>query len=217
MNSYFKQSGFISNSDLSAFKKLVNLAPEMNLSRAYNMGNMVEAMIQGECSEEYEAQAEKSEIETARLIVEAGLADPTLKLFLEGAKIQHEVYRQNFPVEYEGQEIAIPFRAKLDILKKQFRAGADIKTTACTNKDSFVQSIFHFDYDRQAAVYMDAARLDSFMFIGLSKKRNRISRKHEVYKFAIMRNDASYTSGKAKFNYLAFNYYYKIHSLNLNL
>jgi hypothetical protein len=213
---YFDRKEFVSNSDLTALKKTLSLAPERDLSHAFAMGSLVDAHLTEETEiATYEAKVSQDDAATARLMALAGNADETMQLYLQDAKLQHEFYRNALPISYEGFEFTLPFRGKLDILKKLLRAGADIKTTACTSLPAFVSSIDFLDYDRQGVVYMDGCNLDYFMFIGISKTKNKITRKHDVFKFAMKRGDATYNRGKAKFNFLAFQYYFLVHSLKL--
>jgi hypothetical protein len=63
---------------------------------------------------------------------------------------------------------------------------------------------------------MDLAGLETFFIIGISKKVNKITKRHDVYKYIIKRGDETYTEGKQKYGYLAFYYYYLIYNLQIN-
>lgn len=216
MGNYFEQTQFVSNSDLTNLKKLFNLEEERDLSKAYNFGSLVDAMITEEQAVgRFASLHDAEELKRAEMMKKAGLADSTLKLFMETSKLQHEVYRNAFPIHYQGQEITLPMRCKFDFLNKGLKTGADLKTTACTSQKAFVDAIFQFDYDRQAALYMDLMGLERFMFIGLGKKPGR-GGKHPVFKYAVIRGDETHQKGKRKYCFLAFNYYFLIYNLNLS-
>lgn len=216
MSNYFHQTRFVSNSDLGALRRVLNLqdATLSGMEAALNFGNLLDARFTEEhkyhAQEKTEADADKAE-----RMYEAGMADSALRLYFEMSSKQHEVYREAFAIEHDGYDIVMPMRCKFDFLIKRLRSGADLKSTACRSKESFVASIFWLHYDRAASLYMDLARLDTFMIIGISKTRNRFTKKHDVYKFAINRGDEVYTAARSKYSRLAFYYYHLIYNLNL--
>jgi hypothetical protein len=61
----------------------------------------------------------------------------------------------------------------------------DFKTTSCQDYAHFLASTEQYDYDRQAAFYLDALNADRFLIIGVQKKAP-----HEVWLF-----DATATAG----------------------
>jgi hypothetical protein len=46
----------------------------------------------------------------------------------------------------------------------------DLKTTSQTSYERFVKSCLDYDYDRQAAFYLDSVGAKRFIFIGIAKK-----------------------------------------------
>ncbi|MBT2558135.1 PD-(D/E)XK nuclease-like domain-containing protein [Hymenobacter sp. ISL-91] len=46
----------------------------------------------------------------------------------------------------------------------------DFKTTSCRDEAQFLATIEQYDYDRQAAFYLDALQADRFLIIGVQKK-----------------------------------------------
>jgi hypothetical protein len=46
----------------------------------------------------------------------------------------------------------------------------DFKTTSCRDLPHFLSTIEQYDYDRQAAFYLDALQADRFLIIGVQKK-----------------------------------------------
>ncbi|WP_019946942.1 PD-(D/E)XK nuclease-like domain-containing protein [Hymenobacter aerophilus] len=61
----------------------------------------------------------------------------------------------------------------------------DFKTTSCRDEAQFLATIQQYDYDRQAAFYLDALQADRFLIIGVQKKEP-----HAVWVF-----DATATAG----------------------
>jgi hypothetical protein len=212
---YFNQTKYISNSDLTALKHELQLREKKDLSKAFNFGNLVEAMIEEKPVDEFAALSSAEELARARLMDEAAKADRTIQLFLETHKKQHEFYREQFAIETDEGEICIPARGKLDLCRKAFRSGGDFKTTAAKTQRQFVESIFLFDYDRAAAWYMDLARLDNFTLIGIGKEKNSFTKKYPVFKYIIVRDQPDFRRGQLKYAKLAWQYYHLIYNLNL--
>lgn len=60
-------------------------------------------------------------------------------------------------------------KTKLD-LNYRNRLIIDLKTTIQPNCERFVKSCLDYDYDRQAAFYLDSVRASRFVFVGSAKK-----------------------------------------------
>lgn len=62
----------------------------------------------------------------------------------------------------------LPCKAKLDLVYKN-RLVVDLKTTSQRNYTAFVKSCDTYDYDRQAAYYLDGVGGKRFVFVGIQK------------------------------------------------
>ena len=224
---YFLYHDYISNSMLGDLQKALRVQEQMQgLQKIYDFGNLVDAMKTEEnkvdASEMSWTEAgrkvvfQKEEFEKARLMTDALNADPLLELAFRDMKPQYMIFRERFLVEWDGHQIYVKARCKFDGLKLGHMA-LDIKTTACKTQASFEQAFDFFDYDRQAAWYMDLARVDKMLYIGVSKHKNKRTGKHDVFRIAIKRGDARYESGKKKYSRLAVKYHYLISNLNIDL
>lgn len=97
--------------------------------------------------------------------------------------------------EWQCAETGLPLKGKLDICvlpKRQHLI--DLKTTSCKSKAQFEQTISEYDYDRQAAFYLDSdpnARF--FEFVGVQK-----TPPYNVYRVAYHRSDAAIVEGRRK-------------------
>ena len=60
-------------------------------------------------------------------------------------------------------------KSKLDLVYKNSLI-VDLKTTGQTTYEAFLQSCFDYDYDRQAAFYLDSIGGKRFVFVGIQKK-----------------------------------------------
>ena len=66
----------------------------------------------------------------------------------------------------------MPLKSKLDMIFGTDRSEVfDIKTTSASSEIAFKQTITEYNYDRQAAFYLDSIGAKMFTFIGLSKTR----------------------------------------------
>jgi len=228
-NNYYELRQYVSNSDLGSLDKVLTLTkPLEGIQKIYDFGNLVDAM---KTEREKLNHDDKTvtddggrvmtftdeEWEKAQLMTEALDAHPFLsKIITDRMKFQYVILREQFEIEWQGIKIKMPMRCKFDGLEPGVIA-LDIKTTGCTTQKQFVESIFHFCYDRQGALYMDMARVDRMIYAGVSKVINRITKKHEVFIFMIERGDKTYLSGKRKYSFLGTRYYYLLHSLDTHL
>lgn len=69
---------------------------------------------------------------------------------------------------WEDPETGLPLKSKLDIVHKG-RLVVDIKSTSCRTFADFMVSCEKYDYDRQAAFYLDAIGGKKFAFVAVQK------------------------------------------------
>jgi len=123
--------------------------------------------------------------------------DPVIAEILK-RMIGQYIFIRSLGFTYEGEDLALRARCKFDAYGKALAMGADYKTTACANLKQFREAISFFHWDRQAAFYMDLARIEMFWIIGISKVTG------EIFKHAIRRGDAVYLAGRAKYSFWAY-------------
>ena len=90
-------------------------------------------------------------------------------------------------------------KAKVDILEKQ---GFDLKTSAAKNIDDFKDSVKRYEYDRQAAWYMDGItqngfQCDKFTFIVIQKVAP-----FKIFCYTIQKGSDEYLRGVKKYKFL---------------
>lgn len=224
MSAYYSLP-YVSNSELGSLQDLLyDRSKPDNIQGIYDFGNLVDAMLTEKdkfdnetgilTDQGRELTFTDEQLESARLMQIAGEHDSFLAAISKLSNFQHIILRERFLFEQDGWKVYMKTKCKYDLLVKKMKIGGDIKTTGCTTLEQFIASIFHFNYDRQGAFYMDMGELDKFVYIGISKKKNKKG-KHEVFKFVIQRGDETYLSGKAKYNYLGFKYFYLVYNLKL--
>jgi hypothetical protein len=230
MLNYYKDfPRFVSNSTLGDFFNAYHAIENNceNLQNIYNFGNLVDAMVTERNKLDFKTNSliEESSGEIipfhafdwrrAEAMAESAVNDPVLKLILNGATFQHVVLRQAFKYEFAGNVIQMPTRCKFDILNKHVKQAADIKTTACETQRAFTESIQHFKYFRQGAIYMDLAEIDRMWYFGIGKKRAK-NGKYPIFKFAIERGDATYNQGRFQYGKLGYLYKHIVYDLNID-
>lgn len=213
--SYFQRPE-ISNSDLTSLKKYFQPERQVyDIEQAYRFGSLVDAIITEAHRVNFltrEVDGEKynqQEFDTARKMKDVALRDDFFRHILKSAAMQHVTIKPEFEIEYGGHRFTMPMRCKWDFWGgNNSLIDGDLKSTACLSESSFVQSVDYFDYDRQAALYMDLENRSRFIFLAISKKN------FKIFKFAIKRGDPIYERGRAKYQELAFRYWYMFGDLS---
>ncbi|GAA4461880.1 hypothetical protein GCM10023189_37890 [Nibrella saemangeumensis] len=69
---------------------------------------------------------------------------------------------------WEDPATGLPLKSKLDVVHKN-RLIVDIKSTSCKSFADFQKSCERYDYDRQAAFYLDSIGAKKFVFVAVQK------------------------------------------------
>lgn len=225
---YYGDRRYISNSDLSALKNALTMRiMPANIREIYDFGNLFDALttepelVDHEnmtvwLSDGTQAHFTKEQFDRAKRMKESALANDMVASLVASMQFQVIVREPEFEVITDYAEIIIPAKLKADMMNRKMRMGADLKSCACTSTAAFINMIDHFDYDRQAAWYMDVSGCDSFVFIGVAKQPDRRG-KHGVFIHCVRRGDPMYLAGKAKYQRLAVQYKVLIWDLNPTL
>jgi hypothetical protein len=203
----------LSNSELSSLAKAYNALPvdmPENLEGTLNFGSLVDGML----TEPWKidrimlalTQDDGSLLKFTRDIFEfadrlaAGCkADPLISAMLK-LMVGQYVFVRTLEGDHDGFPFAIRGKCKFDLFGKTISTGCDFKTTACTTEKAFREAVDYFHWDRQAAFYMDLARINRHWIIGISKINGKI------FKVAIERGDKLFERGKAKYSFWCHKY-----------
>jgi hypothetical protein len=193
-----------------------------NLQDIYDFGNLLDAMateghkITGRTMTDRGRSIEFSEEKFAQAIKMKTALDGNdfIALTFRRMRKQHEFYRKKFIINYEGNTVILPARCKTDGDIKSMKLGVDLKGMGAITHEQAWKAFFHFDYDRQAAWYMDVAQLDKMLYVMPAKKTGR-NGEHPVNLISVVRGDEIYQSGLRKYSKLAFLYYHLIYNLRL--
>lgn len=155
----------ISNSDLSRFKWEIILGqPYKRPEKATHFGNAFHALL----------LEPHLPIETY-----AGLNYTLINRLVD--KVKQDTFCKKYLANGEKEELVLftdpttqaKCKAKLDVqfedLQSQSKTILDFKTTSARNDAEFISSLTAYDYDRQAAFYVDSIGAQRFIFIGVQK------------------------------------------------
>ena len=199
----------VSNSDLTWLEKYWlpgNII--IDLEAAYRFGSLIDALITEPNLVDYfkltvgDEQYTKEEFEKAKMMKRAFFADNFCDAFYKQSETQKVSILNGFPISYGSLSFKLNVRCKYDFYSPAINLAGDLKSTACTSQKQFEESIRYFNYDRQAAFYMDIGGKSNFMFIGISKVN------FKLFKVPIKRGSQMYMDGLDKYRDLAFRYWY---------
>lgn len=137
-------------------------------------------------------------------IKEFNLRKSEMKIINE---IQEKLYQNEFfveitskgecekPIFWTDDTTGLKCKGKVDIEYKKIIF--DIKTTAAKTEDEFLKSFRKYDYDRQAAFYLDGSGCDTMIFIAISKFSP-----YPTIPVKVQRGDDNYNIGRRKYQFL---------------
>lgn len=206
MDNYYSRPE-ISNSDLSWLKNSLSISDEvMSPYLSYRFGTLVDAVITDPENFDFQNLAygnyvyEREELDRALKMKSSFLKDEFCRKLIKASSTQ-TVKVGEVQLSYAGLLFSLLMRCKYDLLAESLGIGGDLKSTTAQTKEQFYNSIFHFDYDRQRAVYMSISGLDRDVVIGVSKVN------FKVFKVYIKRGDDIFNSGMRKLEYLGYKYF----------
>ena len=121
----------------------------------------------------------------------------------------HELFCQllkeaipEIPQFWDDERTGLPCKAQLDLLLTGNALIADVKTTSARSRAEFLNNCLRYEYDRQAAFYIDGCRrtgqsIERFMLFGVQKQKP-----HQVYFVELMADDPFVENGRRKYRKL---------------
>lgn len=195
----------VSNSTLTEIEKYwLPQAYIIDLKAVFRFGSLVDALITEPTIVDYfrltvgDEQYTQDEFAQADQMKKAFYADSLCAALAKQSEMQKVTIRPNFPINYNKLRFCLDMRCRWDFFCKNIDLSGDLKSTACTTQKAFEESIRHYSYDRQAALYMDLEGKNNFMFIGISKVNMK------VFRVPVKRDSELFRQGRAKYEDLAF-------------
>lgn len=151
----------ISNSDLTEFKyKLFNIERRIPL-KAFAFGSAFHQLL----LEPHKGIKDLSpgvDFELVERLIQAVKASRLCRWFLQFAG-KEQIHLFTDP------DTGLHCKSKLDICYRQSTI-LDFKTTSARSEEEFLRHAWNFDYDRQAAFYLDSIAAKRFLFVAVQKR-----------------------------------------------
>ena len=103
---------------------------------------------------------------------------------------------------WDDETTRLPCKARLDLRLPAEGLIVDIKTTSARSQHEFEQNCYRYEYDRQAAYYLDGCRqagerADRFVLLGIQKQKP-----HSLYVVEILGDSVFMDEGRRKYRRL---------------
>ncbi len=103
---------------------------------------------------------------------------------------------------WEDESTGLPCKARIDMRIPNDRLIVDVKTTSARNQNEFVSNCYRYDYDRQAAFYLDGCHqagecADQFIILGIQKQKP-----HNLYIVEVAADSIFLDYGRRKYQRL---------------
>lgn len=103
---------------------------------------------------------------------------------------------------WEDERTGLPCKARIDLPVPDERIIVDVKTTSARTQAEFVANCYGYEYDRQAAYYLDGYRraggqADLFLIIGIQKQKP-----HSRYIIEVLADSIFMDGGRQKYSRL---------------
>ncbi|PHK23845.1 hypothetical protein VF12_38000 [Nostoc linckia z15] len=106
------------------------------------------------------------------------------------------------PQLWEDELTGLPCKARIDMRVPDERLIVDVKTTSARSQNEFVSNCYRYDYDRQAAFYLDGCGqagecADQFIILGIQKQKP-----HNLYIVEVAADSIFLDYGRKKYRAL---------------
>lgn len=207
----------VSNSDLGWLEKYwMPSGQVIDLEKAYAAGTLIDCMITEPhrvdyfqyrvAGEQYCYTAD--DFARAEEMKKAFYRDAFCAEMVQRCSFQRISYVSSFPMQHGAFGFSLAAKAKWDLFCEGFDLGGDIKSTACTTQKQCEEAVRYFNYDRSRAWYMDLEGRSNDVLIFISKVN------FKVFKIPVRRGSELYRDGRAKYEELAFKWWYLFGDIN---
>lgn len=191
----------VSNSDLTYLQYELSGRELPDLTDAFELGTLVDAMITepervSHIRQTLDGNSQRF-FKKALAMTKAFRNDALANTLIKGCEFQ-KVSRKQRLFTWNDVEFWLPCRCKWDFFG---HVSGDIKTTAATTQKQFVAACEYFGYFRSRAWYMDIEETERDVLIGISKVN------HKVFYVKINRGDERHTQGVREYTDLALKYW----------
>ncbi|AUD05343.1 PD-(D/E)XK nuclease-like domain-containing protein [Spirosoma pollinicola] len=189
----YRSTPRIANSDLSEFKNvlLYGQVPQRSESPALRFGTSFH-----------------HHLLVDRDAIPSGLGTKPMLRMLEVMR-SHQQFCQilegaipEIPQYWDDEQTGLPCKSQLDLLHPSDELIADVKTTSASNRAEFLENCLRYEYDRQAAFYVDGCQalghpIYRFILFGVQKQKP-----HQVFVVELKTTDRFTEDGRRKYRKL---------------
>lgn len=103
---------------------------------------------------------------------------------------------------WNDERTGLPCKARIDLRVPDEKLIVDVKTTSARSQAEFVSNCYRYEYDRQAAYYLDGCRqagecADQFLILGIQKQKP-----HNLYVVEVLGDSIFMDEGRRKYGRL---------------
>lgn len=187
----YRQLNRIANSDLTELKNRLFGLPQRTSSQAQEFGTRFHDYL---LLDNMTIPTGKGATATKRML-DVVRADTFFTQIVAGAEIE-------IPQFWNDETTGLPCKARLDIRLPEEGLIVDIKTTSASSQKEFEQNCYRYEYDRQAAYYLDGCRqaghvADRFILFGVQKQKP-----HGLYVVEVLDDSIFMDKGRRKYRRL---------------
>jgi len=155
----------IANSDLTELKNHLFGKPDFQSGPAQEFGTRFHDLLLLET----DVVPTGKEATAQRRMLDVMRSDPLFCRLMESAQVETAQL-------WDDESTGLPCKARIDMRVPDERLIADVKTSSARSQNEFVSNCYRYDYDRQAAFYLDGYRqtgvfADQFIILGIQKQK----------------------------------------------
>lgn len=187
----YRQLNRIANSDLTELKNHIFGLPQRTASQAQEFGTRFHDYL---LLDNDTVPTGKGATATRRML-DIVRADAFFTRLLPEAEVETPQY-------WNDEQTGLPCKARLDIRLPGEGLIVDIKTTSARSQREFEANCYRYEYDRQAAFYLDGCQqadqqADRFILLGIQKQKP-----HNLYVVEVLADSIFMDGGRRKYRRL---------------
>lgn len=189
-NQEYREISAYNNSFLSNVKNWLMGKPLIEETQAMRFGSALH---------EWELEPEKFRFENHRtLTTDEWTKMHKMKETLEQSAIWGSLWHNSVLEQVETFELlGMPCKGIVDMIRPDRRTIVDLKTTSCFTQAAFEEAIMKYEYQRQAAFYLDGTGAKNFVFAAISKTKTE-----KIFWFEFHRDSELIQKGRKMYEFL---------------
>jgi hypothetical protein len=181
----------IANSDLTELKNYLFGKPDLQSSPAQEFGTRFHDLLLLETDVVPTSKGSTSQ----KRLLDVMRANSLFCRLVEAAQVEIAQF-------WNDVRTGLPCKARIDMRVPDERLIVDVKTTSARSQNEFIANCYRYDYDRQAAFYLDGCQqvgecADLFIILGIQKQKP-----HSLYVVEVAADSIFLDYGRRKYQRL---------------